>query len=78
MDPEKRKEYNKKYYEKNKLNIAQKLYTKVTCELCGKTVSHQNMPKHIKSNYCTSRVKKGVEKDLEDLKKEIAELKQMY
>ena len=50
-----KKEYNKKYYELNKQQIAEKLYTKEKCENCGRVVSHQNMQKHIKSKLCIGK-----------------------
>jgi hypothetical protein len=50
-----RKEYNKIYYANKKKEICEKLFTKVECDLCGRSVTHQNLPKHKKSNYCKLR-----------------------
>jgi len=38
LTPEQRKEYNKKYYEKNRTVILEKLTKKVECEFCHRTV----------------------------------------
>lgn len=70
-----KKDYNKNYYEKNKVKIAEKLYCKETCEHCQKVVSHQNMKKHQKSSYCKSKSYVDVRQQLADLQKEINELK---
>jgi hypothetical protein len=75
-----RKEYNKKYYAEKKKEICQKLFVKVDCTLCGRTVTHQNMKKHMKSNYCKLRQERGKPKqdilsELEIIKLELVELK---
>lgn len=47
------KEYNKKYYEANKLRIADMLGAKETCPLCGrKNLNHQHMPRHKRTKIC--------------------------
>ena len=50
-----RKEYNKLYYSKNKDRVLSMLKKKVTCELCNRSVSHQNLKKHMQTEYCKSR-----------------------
>ncbi len=50
-----KKELNKLYYETHKVEIAEKLYRKETCDCCGRVVSHQNMVKHKKTTYCTKK-----------------------
>ncbi len=55
MDSEQRKEYNKKYYETKKDDIKKKLFTKVECPKCGRTISYQNVKKHQLSSYCQAR-----------------------
>ena len=75
-----RKEYNRKYYKEKKKDICDKLFTKIECELCGRSVTHQNMPKHKKSNYCKLRQARGKPKqdilsELEIIKFELKELK---
>jgi hypothetical protein len=71
-----KKEYNKKYYETNKIEIAKKLYAKVTCPDCERCVSHQNLKKHQKTSYCKSKSYVDVRKQLEDLQNEIIKLKE--
>jgi len=57
IKPEKKRGYNSKYYESHKKQIAEKLYAKEVCTNCGKTVNHQNMPKHVKTKYCLNHTK---------------------
>ena len=54
-EPEKQKEYNKKYYETNKLKIAEQIGKKEECEHCGRMVRHDNMTKHMKTEYCKNK-----------------------
>jgi len=53
MDSEKRKQYNKIYYETNKDKILEKLTSKITCQICNRTVSRNNYNKHITLSICT-------------------------
>ena len=56
MDKEKRQEYNKTYYIKNKDVIIDKHYkTKATCEFCNRQVSKANITKHYVSSLCVKR-----------------------
>ncbi len=48
MSPEKKKEYNKQYYIKNKKRHLDKLTEKLPCE-CGKYVQRVNMHRHKES-----------------------------
>lgn len=50
--------YNATYYAKHKDKIAEKLYAKEACNMCSRVVTHQNLPKHKKSNYCRSHSEK--------------------
>ena len=52
MTPEERKNYNKTYYEKNKLNILTKACTKVECQFCQRKVSAYNLIKHYTLPIC--------------------------
>lgn len=75
-----RQEYNKEYYNKKKDEICEKLFAKVECGRCGRTVTHQNLPKHQKTNYCKLRQERGKPKqdilsELEIIKLELRELK---
>ncbi len=54
-DEEKRKEYNKKYYETNKAIILGSILNKEECKYCGKTVTHQNMVKHMDTKLCLKK-----------------------
>lgn len=62
-----KKELNKIYYEKNKADIAAKLYHKEKCEMCGRVVSHQNINKHKNTKYCRTHHEK--QNDIELLNK---------
>lgn len=84
MTPEERKEYNRKYYEKNKQISNAKLFTKESCKSCGRSVSHQNMPKHLKSKLCQNRSvisvqnKDDIKNDTVDLSYIISKLDKIY
>lgn len=54
-DKEKQKQYNKEYYENNKDEINKKISAKEICKYCNRSVRHDNLFKHMKSNYCKSR-----------------------
>jgi hypothetical protein len=75
-----RQEYNKEYYKNKKTEICEKLFVKVECDRCGRTVTHQNLPKHQKTNYCKLRQarakpKQDILSELEIIKLELRELK---
>jgi hypothetical protein len=50
-------EYMREYYLKNKERIINKLKEKCICEYCNRSVCHQNMIKHMESDYCLRRRK---------------------
>ena len=52
MDQEKRKNYNKNYYENHKVVLLEKLTSKVNCQFCNRTVSFSNLNKHITLLIC--------------------------
>jgi len=54
-EKDKQQEYNKKYYEANKLKIAEQIAKKEECEHCGRMVRHDNMTKHMKTEYCKNK-----------------------
>ncbi len=54
-DKEKQKQYNKEYYENNRDEINKKISSKEICKYCSRSVRHDNLFKHMKSNYCKSR-----------------------
>lgn len=47
-----KQEYNAQYYAKNKQTILPTLLKKCQCDVCGRTVNYQQMPRHKKSSYC--------------------------
>jgi hypothetical protein len=49
------KAYNKKYYEQNKAAITEAISKREQCKLCGRTVRHDNMFRHVKTLSCISR-----------------------
>lgn len=57
QDKEKQKQYNQIYYSKNKEKIFSKISKKEACPFCGREIRHDNMLKHIKSEYCQRRRK---------------------
>ena len=48
----KQKEYFRRYMEKNGSRFHSKLAVKEMCKQCGRIVTHQNMPKHMKTLIC--------------------------
>ena len=74
MTPEERVEYNKVYYAEKKEAIKAKLFTKVQCDKCGRTVSFQNLPKHKHTSYCKNHSDDSV---IEELKQEVEKLNQI-
>ena len=72
------KEYQKKYYEKTKEITAGKLSAKETCQLCGRTVTHQNIPKHQASDYCMKRRQNKLSIDFVELKSKMNDLEKLH
>ncbi len=52
----KQKEYFRRYMEKNGSRFHSKLAIKETCKHCGRMVTHQNIPKHMKTLVCKRSV----------------------
>lgn len=52
MDAEKRKAYNKEYYQKNRDKILTKALNKTECEFCKKSVIFYNIQKHQQTSIC--------------------------
>lgn len=52
QDKEERKNYNKNYYDTNKDKILEKLTSKITCQICNRTVSYNNYNKHLTLTIC--------------------------
>jgi hypothetical protein len=50
-----RKEYMNKYYKLNKDKLLSKVLAKQTCSYCNRKVAHQQMQKHLQSQYCKTR-----------------------
>jgi hypothetical protein len=72
--PEKRKEYNRKYYAEKKHLIHEKLYTIVPCNLCGMEVQYQYLPRHQKTKICRNHQPIYCS-ELVELRREIEKLK---
>ena len=60
MTPEERKEYNRRYYERNRTKLLTKACEKITCEFCGRQVIKINIKQHYKLPIC-QRTKDHVE-----------------
>jgi hypothetical protein len=52
MDQDKRKLYNKQYYENHREALLEKLTTKVNCQFCNRKVSSCNLTKHFTLSIC--------------------------
>ena len=52
MNPEQRKEYNRKYYETHKETIIKTACEKIFCDKCGRSVIRNNIKSHQKSKIC--------------------------
>ena len=59
MNPEERKEYNKKWYCENKETHLKKLLSPVTCE-CGFETAHCNLKRHQKTKLHLKKLSKKV------------------
>jgi len=72
-DQEKRKIYNKTFYEKHKQEVLQKCKEKINCELCGKSSTKSNLYKHQHSRNCINNgfVKKTKNDEIAELKQQL-------
>lgn len=52
MDIDKRKVYNEKYYNNNRIQILAGLTKKVKCERCNRIVSYSRMSIHLTTKLC--------------------------
>ena len=52
MDQDKRKKYNKQYYENHKIVLLEKLTSKVNFQFCNRTISFANLNKHFTLPIC--------------------------
>ena len=50
----KEREYNKEYYQKNKIKLLEDQKIKVCCPKCNRVVIKSNLNKHLKTNLCTN------------------------
>ena len=67
-DDEKRKAYNKLYYEKNKEKICKYMTDKTDCPKCDKKIQKSALDRHMARQICGKaivRLKKGVESNKE-------------
>jgi len=71
-----RSEYYKKYYAQNKAVLHEKLYRRIECDKCARTVNYQNMKKHQRSMLCQSKyIVLQNNKTVSELQKELDILK---
>jgi hypothetical protein len=47
-----RKEYNKKYYQENRVNALNKACTPVSCPCCNRVVTRNRLNVHLKTKLC--------------------------
>jgi transposase-like protein len=64
MDKEERKQYNKEYYLKHKLEILNKLCEKVECEFCHRQVIRNNLISHQQKPICKRKAELIKQKEL--------------
>ena len=76
MSIEERKIYNEKYYTENKINIKEKLLTKVKCPLCHKCISKVNLERHKLGQSCQKASIK-TKSEFDELKEQVAKLTQL-
>lgn len=50
-----RKDYNSKYYEKNKAKLQENYKREVCCPLCDSKLKHSTMNKHLNSTICKKK-----------------------
>jgi hypothetical protein len=60
MTPEERKEYNKTYYENNKVKIIQKGCEKMKCPFCERIIIKNNLLKHSKLEICQRKQQENI------------------
>ena len=52
MNENDRKEYNRNYYQANRINALNKACTPVTCPCCLRIVTRNRLTVHLKTNLC--------------------------
>ena len=50
----KEQQYNKEYYQKNKIKLLEDQKIKISCPKCNTVVIKSNLNKHLKTNLCTN------------------------
>lgn len=69
ISAEKQKEYNARYYKKNREQVLTKIKEKKLCTVCNKMVSMSNFSRHVKSNLCIQIVDVEKTKHTKKIKK---------
>lgn len=69
------KEYRKEYYEKNKSRIIETMNVETKCAICGCTVQKCKLKRHQKTRKCKDKLNEGKQNDIQQLKDEIKELR---
>lgn len=80
MEAINQKTYMQQYYEKNKDKFTAQIKRMEQCNICGRSVQHQFMKRHVKTDICRQRGEKmrhNVKFQIEQLQKKIEELKSM-
>jgi hypothetical protein len=68
------KEYNAKYYAKNKVKLISNLCEKVECNICGKSISKNGLKLHKSKPICRRALEQKLrdEKTINDIKNNIS------
>lgn len=56
-----KKEYNDKYYKKNREKIIKKMCVKINCEKCGRETTVKNLKSHMKTKLCNKLNDKDIQ-----------------
>lgn len=68
--------YKTEYYKKNKQRIAEANGKQSACKVCGKLISHQRMPRHLKTVACMKAKLEQEKGDIDQMKDRIAKLEE--
>lgn len=71
------KKYRQEYYEKNKNKIKESMNKEIECNICKKMIKHCRLNRHQQSKKCKDSLKEKEKSDIQELKQEIEELKNL-
>lgn len=71
------KEYRKAYYEKNKKKIQETMNKEIECDVCHKKIKQCRLNRHQQTKKCKDSMREKESRDLQEIKKEIDELRNL-